>query len=43
LQCHGKIESIDPKVLDKIKWLYPGDLATGYNENEVRGVWSILF
>ncbi|MBX2926438.1 MAG: hypothetical protein KF852_01265 [Saprospiraceae bacterium] len=23
--------------------LYPGDLATGYAENEVRGIWSIRF
>jgi hypothetical protein len=43
LQCHGKPERIDPKVLDKINWLYPDDLATGYEENEVRGIWSIVF
>jgi hypothetical protein len=23
--------------------LYPKDLAIGYNENEVRGIWSITF
>ena len=43
LQCHGKPENIKPEVLKKIKLLYPNDLATGYNENEVRGIWSITF
>lgn len=43
LQCHGKPEKLDPKVLEKIKFLYPEDLAVGYEENEVRGIWSILF
>lgn len=43
LQCHGKPENIQPDVLDKIYWLYPDDLATGYGENEVRGIWSIWF
>ena len=43
LQCHGKPENIQPEVLDKINWLYPDDLATGYGENEVRGIWSIWF
>ena len=43
LQCHGKPENIKPEVLKKIKILYPNDLATGYTENEVRGIWSITF
>lgn len=43
LQCHGNPNRLDPKVLDKINWLYPDDLATGYEENEVRGIWSIVF
>lgn len=43
LQCHGKKEDIQPKVLAKINQLYPDDLATGYGENEVRGIWSIAF
>lgn len=43
LQCHGKPEKIDIQVLKQIKLLYPEDLAIGYEENEVRGVWSILF
>ncbi|MFD2890943.1 DUF3365 domain-containing protein [Flavobacterium chuncheonense] len=43
LQCHGNPVNIEPKVLQKIKALYPNDLAIGYNENEVRGIWSIRF
>jgi hypothetical protein len=43
LQCHGKPERIDVDVLEKINLLYPNDLATGYEENEVRGIWSIEF
>ncbi|WP_339887898.1 DUF3365 domain-containing protein [uncultured Flavobacterium sp.] len=43
LQCHGKPEKIKPEVLKKINVLYPKDLAIGYDENEVRGIWSITF
>ncbi len=43
LQCHGKPSDILPEVRRKIATLYPGDLATGYAENEVRGIWSIRF
>ncbi|MDK2771198.1 MAG: DUF3365 domain-containing protein [Flavobacterium sp.] len=43
LQCHGKSENIKPEVSKKIKELYPNDLAVGYGENEVRGIWSIVF
>lgn len=41
LQCHGK--QIKPEVSKQILKLYPNDLAVGYNENEVRGIWSITF
>lgn len=41
LQCHGKPETINPEVLQKIKQLYPNDLALGYDVNEVRGLWRI--
>ncbi len=41
LQCHGT--EIKPEVSKRILKLYPNDLATGYNENEVRGIWSITF
>jgi hypothetical protein len=43
LQCHGKTENIQSEVRDKIKKLYPKDLAVDYGENEVRGIWSITF
>ncbi len=43
LQCHGKPENIKSDVQAKIKALYPKDLAIGYSENEVRGIWSITF
>lgn len=44
LQCHGK-PSLDIKTntLSQIKKLYPKDMATGYSENEVRGIWSVTF
>ncbi len=41
LQCHGK--QINPEVQRQILKLYPKDLAIGYNESEVRGIWSITF
>lgn len=41
LQCHGK--QIKPELQRQILKLYPKDLAVGYDENEVRGIWSISF
>lgn len=43
LLCHGKEENIDNKVLAALQKRYPNDLATGYNANEVRGLWKITF
>lgn len=43
LQCHGKPEMIKSEVRAKTLKLYPNDLAVGYNESEVRGIWSITF
>jgi cytochrome c553 len=44
LQCHGeKSKQIKEGSLDKLAELYPSDKATGYGENEVRGIWSIVF
>jgi cytochrome c551/c552 len=44
LQCHGgPNKEIKPLTLKKINELYPNDLAIGYSENEVRGIWSISF
>ena len=41
-QCHGAEESIKPEALSRIKELYSEDKATGYSENEVRGMWKIV-
>lgn len=43
LQCHGKNEDIEPQVREKILKLYPQDMAVGYSENQVRGIWKIEF
>lgn len=44
LQCHGtKNKELKKTTLNKIAKFYPSDKATGYNENEVRGIWSIVF
>lgn len=44
LQCHGSTEKdIDPLVWNTISKLYPQDKATGYDVNEVRGIWAIEF
>ncbi|MEO9570505.1 MAG: DUF3365 domain-containing protein [Polaribacter sp.] len=44
LQCHGnKTSDIKSNTLMHINELYPKDLATGYSENQVRGIWSITF
>lgn len=41
LQCHGKRENMDREVREEIMRLYPQDMATGYSENQVRGIWKI--
>ena len=44
LQCHGKPSSdIKSNTLSQINKMYPKDLATGYSENQIRGIWSITF
>lgn len=44
LQCHGvKNQDINESTVTKLEKLYPQDKATGYKENEVRGIWSIVF
>ncbi len=44
LACHGKIGSeITVKSDSIIKSYYPNDLATGFKENDLRGIWSITF
>ncbi len=42
LQCHGTVnKDILPQTFSKIKNLYPDDKATGYLENQVRGLWVV--
>lgn len=43
LQCHGTQKNISNETLKKINELYPQDLAKGYAENQVRGLWKIQF
>jgi hypothetical protein len=43
LQCHGPETEIDPATLSRIVELYPDDKATGYEMNELRGMWKISF
>lgn len=44
LACHGKIEEfVSIKTDSIIKSLYPNDKAIGYNEGDLRGIWSITF
>ena len=42
LQCHGsKGIDIAPETLKVIEEKYPNDQATGYTENQLRGIWVI--
>lgn len=42
LKCHGDLEKdISKKTAEKISFLYPNDLATGYKPNQLRGMWVV--
>lgn len=42
LQCHGNTDKdINTATLTKIKKLYPTDQATGYADNEIRGIFVV--
>jgi len=44
LTCHGEVGVGVTKKSDSIiSSLYPKDLATGYKEGDLRGIWSITF
>lgn len=44
LKCHGEPKSdINASTLAKINEIYPNDQAKGYEANQIRGIWSILF
>ena len=40
LQCHG-VKEITQETSAKINQLYPNDQATGYSENQIRGMWIV--
>jgi len=42
LKCHGTPnEQVNAPTLAKLSELYPNDQATGYAENELRGIWVV--
>ncbi len=44
LKCHGiPGKDIDDVTAAKIDRLYPDDLATGYEQGDLRGLWKITF
>lgn len=44
LVCHGTVnETVTVKTDSIIKSLYPNDVATGYAEGDLRGIWSVTF
>ena len=44
LTCHGTSgQEMDPKTFEVIRKKYPDDLATGYIEGDLRGLWKITF
>lgn len=44
LQCHGvPNEQIQANTVAALRKLYPDDLAIGYDVNEVRGMWRVVF
>lgn len=44
LTCHGKVgETMNIKTDSIIKSLYQFDIATGYDDGDLRGIWSITF
>jgi hypothetical protein len=44
LRCHGDPKTdIDPATQTLISQKYPADLATGYQQGDLRGLWRIAF
>jgi hypothetical protein len=41
LQCHGTDADIAAETRDAIRKLYPQDQATGYQLNDLRGIWQV--
>lgn len=44
LMCHGTLnKELSPSIDSILKVKYPEDVAVGYKEGELRGIWSISF
>jgi len=44
LLCHGTVgKEVTQNALDLIIQYYPEDQATGYDENDIRGMWTVRF
>jgi len=43
LKCHGQTNDIDSATYQKINKLYPQDKAVGYELNDLRGLWKIVY
>lgn len=44
LSCHGRLDKEVSRAADSIiKSYYPNDMALGFQENDLRGIWSISF
>ena len=44
LACHGKVdENMSVRTDSIIRSYYPNDAATGFKEDDLRGIWSITF
>lgn len=43
LKCHGNKEEISPEAQQIIRSKYPNDLATGYHQGDLRGMWKVTF
>ncbi len=43
LICHGNEGNMDEDLRAKLTELYPSDNAKGFNIDELRGIWSVVF
>jgi hypothetical protein len=40
LNCHGG-DNVKPPIIEKLAELYPDDMARGFSEGEMRGVFTL--
>jgi len=43
LNCHGAKSALNPDAAKAIRENYPDDMATGYDVNQVRGAFSVIY